>query len=43
MNDSTSSLTTAEIAKYLAEQQSKGWPGSVSIKNRPVSRSGKNA
>ncbi len=43
MSNPTSSLATAEIAKYLAEQQSKGWPGSVSIKNRPVSRSGKSA
>lgn len=42
MSNPTSSLTTAEIAKYLATQQSQGWPGSVSIKNRPVSRAGKN-
>jgi hypothetical protein len=31
VNNPTSAMTVRETAEYLAKQQQKGWPGSISI------------
>lgn len=36
----TAGMTVKETAEFLSKRQALGWPGSVSIRNKPLKRTG---